>query len=289
MKLLVTGKTGQLGWELERILAGLGEVVALDRSGLDLSSANSIGAAVRSLRPDVIVNAGAYTAVDKAEAESGITHAINAIGPAMLAEEARKLDALLIHYSTDYVFDGRKNGAYTENDAVNPLSVYGRTKWEGEQAILASGCRHLIFRTSWVYSPRGKNFMLTMLRLLREKPQLAVVDDQVGAPTSTRVIAQATAHVLQQKPDRSGLFHLTASGHTTWWGFTKLIAEAARLQSARIDAIPTSAYPTAATRPLNSRLDCSSIQSGYGVELPAWDIEAKRVVAEILAAKPASG
>jgi dTDP-4-dehydrorhamnose reductase len=287
LKLLVTGQTGQLGWKLERVMAELGEVIATDRNALDLSQPDSIAAAVRTLRPDIIVNAGAYTAVDKAESEPDIARAINATGPAVLAEEARKLNALLVHYSTDYVFDGSKLEPYKEEDAVHPLSVYGRTKWEGEQAILASGCRYLIFRTSWVYSPVGRNFLLTMLRLLREKPQLRVVNDQVGAPTSTQTIAQATAHVLKQNPEKSGLFHLTAAGSTSWWGFTRLIAEAAGLGHVRIDGIPTSDYPTAATRPLNSRLDCSSLQSIHGVELPAWDDEAKRVVAETLA-RPAS-
>ncbi len=288
MKLLVTGKTGQLGWELERVLQDLGEVQALDRKGLDLSLPDSISKAVRAFRPDVIVNAAAYTAVDKAEAEPALARAINAAGPAVLADEARKLGALLIHYSTDYVFDGRKDSPYTEDDAIHPLSGYGQTKWEGEQAILASGCRHLIFRTSWVYSPRGKNFMLTMLRLLREKPQISVVNDQIGAPTSTRLIAGATAQVLKQHKDLSGIFHLTASGSTSWYGFTRLIAEASGLLSARIAPIASSDYPTAARRPLNSRLDCSRFVSSFGLQLPDWDIEARRIVASILASTPVS-
>jgi len=284
LKLLVTGKTGQLGWKLGHVLQDQGEVLVADRTALDLSLPDSISTAVRSFGPDVIINAAAYTAVDKAEAEPALARAINAAGPAVLAEEARKLGALLIHYSTDYVFDGRKNSPYTEDDAVHPLGVYGQTKWEGEQAILASGCRHLIFRTSWVYSPRGKNFMLTMLRLLREKPQISVVNDQIGAPTSASLIAGTTAHVLKQPKDLSGIFHLTAAGSTSWYGFTRLIAEAAGLQAARIDPIPTSAYPTAATRPLNSRLDCSRLVVGYGLQLADWESDARRVIAQTLAA-----
>ena len=282
MKLLVTGKSGQLGWELGHVLQDQGEVLVVDRASLDLSRPDSISAAVRAFRPDVIVNAAAYTAVDKAEAEPVLARAINAAGPAILADEAHKLGALLIHYSTDYVFDGHKDSPYTEDDAVHPLSVYGQTKLEGEQAILASGCRHLIFRTSWVYSPRGKNFMLTMLRLLREKPQISVVNDQIGAPTSTRLIAGTTAQVLKQRKDRSGLFHLTASGSTSWYGFTRLIAEAAGLQATRIDPIPSSAYPTAATRPLNSRLDCSRLIGSYGLQLTDWASDARLVIAQIL-------
>jgi dTDP-4-dehydrorhamnose reductase len=283
LKLLVTGKTGQLGWELGRVLQELGEVLVVDRSELDLSQPDSIRTVVRRFGPDIIVNAAAYTAVDKAEAESALAHAINAAGPAILAEEAGRLGALLVHYSTDYVFDGRKDTPYTEDDAVHPLSVYGQTKWEGEQAILASGCRHLIFRTSWVYSPRGKNFMLTMLRLLREKPQISVVNDQIGAPTSTHLIASTTARILKQRKDHSGLFHLTAAGSTSWYGFTRMIAEAAGLQATRIDPIPSSAYPTAATRPLNSRLDCSRLIASYDLQLADWDSDARLIVAQILA------
>lgn len=288
MKLLVTGKSGQLGWELGQVLKDQGEVLVVDRTTLDLSRPDSIRAAVHAFRPDVIVNAAAYTAVDKAEAEPAVARAINAAGPSILAEEARKLGALLIHYSTDYVFDGRKDSPYTEDDTTHPLSVYGQTKWEGEQAILASGCRHLIFRTSWVYSPRGRNFMLTMLRLLREKPQISVVNDQIGAPTSTRLIAGTTAQILKQRKDHSGLFHLTAAGSTSWYGFTRLIAEAAGLQATRIDPIPSSAYPTAAARPLNSRLDCSRLIASYGLQLTDWESDARLVTAQILGASGAS-
>ena len=294
MKLLVTGKNGQLGRELSQVLTSIGEVVTLDRGALDLSRPDSMRAAISSVRPDVIVNAAAYTAVDAAESEPGVARAINATGPAVLAEQARSLDSLLIHYSTDYVFDGGKDAPYTEDDAPNPLGVYGQTKWEGEQAILASGCRHLIFRTSWVYSPNGRNFLLTMLRLLREKPQISVVNDQIGAPTSARFIATATAQVLTKlagpssTSSPSGLFHLTASGETSWWGFARLIAEASGQTATRIEPIPSSAYPTAARRPLNSRLDCSRMRSCFAVELPPWEVAVKQVVTLAMAAAPAT-
>jgi dTDP-4-dehydrorhamnose reductase len=287
LKLLITGREGQLGGELERVLQPLGEVRAVDRQGLDLSQPDSISAAIRSFQPEVIINAAAYTAVDQAESEQAIAQAVNATAPAVLADEAIRLGALLIHYSTDYVFDGTKDSPYHENDPAHPLSVYGQTKWQGEQAIRASGCRHFIFRTSWVYSPRGKSFMLTMLRLLREKPQISVVDDQIGTPTSTALLARATLQALGQAQVGSGTYHLTASGSTSWCGFARLIAEAGGLTSTRIVPIPSSAYPTAARRPLNSRLDCSRFVSNFGMQLPAWDREARRIVAEILAASRA--
>jgi len=280
LRLLVTGCNGQLGWELARALAPLGEVTATNRATLDLSRPETIAPAIRTLKPDVILNAAAYTAVDQAESEPVLATAINTTAPAILAEEAKRSGALLVHYSTDYVFDGTKASPYTEEDATNPLSVYGQTKLDGERAIQASGCEHLILRTSWVYGPRGKNFLLTILRLAHDKPVLRVVDDQIGAPTAVHTLAAATASILQcRQAGQSGLFHLTASGHTSWHGFAKLIVSLAGPPYPEVEAIPTSAYPTAAKRPLNSRLDCTKVAAQFGLQLPDWE----RVVREVMA------
>jgi dTDP-4-dehydrorhamnose reductase len=284
LRLLVTGCNGQLGWELARALAPLGEVTATNRATLDLSRPETIAPVIRTLKPDVILNAAAYTAVDQAESEPVLAAAINTTAPAILAEEAKRSGALLVHYSTDYVFDGTKASPYIEEDATNPLSVYGQTKLDGERAIQASGCEHLILRTSWVYGPRGKNFLLTMLRLAHDKPVLRVVDDQIGAPTAVHTLAAATASILQcRQAGQSGLFHLTASGHTSWHGFAKLIVSLAGPPYPEVAAIPTSAYPTAAKRPLNSRLDCTKVAAQCGLQLPDWERVVREVTAQVLA------
>ena len=268
MKILLTGKNGQVGWELARSLAPLGEIIAHDRASLDLADADAIYSVVRDIKPAIIVNAAAYTAVDRAESEPDAARAINAHAPRVLAEEARKLGALLVHYSTDYVFDGTKPGSYVETDTANPISVYGHSKLQGELAIQASGCRHLIFRTSWVFGPHGGNFLLTMLRLAGERSELKIVDDQFGAPTSSRMIADATAHALRVD-GAEGLFHLTASGRTTWCGFAREIFRAAGLNTL-VTPITSAQYPTAARRPLNSSLDCHKLRKVLGYTPQAW-------------------
>jgi dTDP-4-dehydrorhamnose reductase len=290
VRILLTGANGQVGWELRRALASLGELAAFNRQGLDLADPNQIVRRVREVRPQVIVNAAAYTAVDKAESEPELAHAVNAIAPGVLAEEASRLDATLVHYSTDYVFDGEKLKPYTEEDAPNPINVYGRTKLEGERAIAASGCRHLTLRTSWVYASRGRNFLLTMLRLARERRALPVVDDQIGAPTWCREIAAATAALLA-RPElaaagAAGLYHLCSAGYTSWFGFARAIfdsPELARLgiPKPELEAIPTSAYPTPARRPRNSRLDCSRLAAA-DVTLGPWDDALRCCMAELL-------
>jgi len=291
MKILLTGGAGQLGWELRRALAIFGEVIAPARGALDLAKADSIVAAVREVRPALIVNAGAYTAVDQAESESGLAMQINGDAPRILAEQAAATEAVLIHYSTDYVFDGRKVEPYREDDETAPVNVYGKTKLAGEQGVLASAAPHLVFRTSWVYGPRGRNFLLTMLRLSQERKELKVVDDQVGAPTSARLIAQATTGVLarhvyagrldfDELRTVSGLYHLTAAGKTTWHGFAQKILSG-RAGTAKLVPIPTSAYPTPARRPRNSVLDNSKFESVFGFALPDWEVGLGLCVEEI--------
>ena len=275
MKILLTRCAGQLGRELKRSLASLGELVACDRRQLDLAQPEALRATVRALAPTVIVNAAAYTAVDKAEAEPAAADAINAMAPGVLAEEARRLGALLIHYSTDYVFDGAKPAPYTEDDVPAPLSAYGRSKHTGELAIAASGARHLIFRTSWVYGLHGANFMKTMLRLGRERDELRVVGDQIGAPTWTRHLADVTALVLARRDIPGGLYHLAAAGATSWHGYAEAIfaaAQAAGLleKSPVVHRITSADYPLPAARPANSRLDCSRFQRDFGLALPDW-------------------
>ncbi len=277
MKILLTGCTGQLGRELKRSLGCLGEVVACDRRQLDLAQADSLRAAVREIAPTVIVNAAAYTAVDKAESEPAAAAAINAVAPGILADEAKRLGALLIHYSTDYVFDGTKTAPYTEDDTPAPLSAYGRSKLAGEQAIAASGARHLIFRTSWVYGLHGANFMKTMLRLGKERDELRVVGDQVGAPTWTRHLADVTALLLARKELPGGLYHLAASGETSWHGYAEAIfAEAQRSglmqKSPVVHRITSADYPLPAARPANSRLDCAKFRRDFNLALPDWCI-----------------
>jgi dTDP-4-dehydrorhamnose reductase len=277
--ILLTGVNGQVGFELARTLQGLGRVVAVDRTGLDLADLDQVRRVVREVKPSLIVNPAAYTAVDKAETDVDTAMRINAEAPGVLAEEAKRLGAALVHYSTDYVFDGTKEGAYVEDDAVNPQNVYGKSKLAGEQAVAASGCDHLIFRTSWVYGTRGKNFLLTMLRLGAERDELSVVADQIGAPTWAVTIAALTANVLAQSVHadagwwerNSGVYHLTSSGATSWAGFAEAIFAEARLEKRpRVNPIPSTAYPTPAQRPANSRLDVSRLQKAFGLTTPDW-------------------
>jgi dTDP-4-dehydrorhamnose reductase len=298
MRILVAGRDGQVGWELQRALQPLGEVVAIDRDNCDLTQPAQLRQAVRAARPELIVNAAAFTAVDRAEDEPALARALNAEAPALLAEEARRLGAALVHYSTDYVFDGRKPQPYVEDDATGPLSVYGRTKLEGEQAVAAAGVPHLVLRTSWVYAARGHNFVRTMLRLARSRDELRVVDDQVGAPTWARTLAEATLAIVarcgggreriaEAFAARGGLYHLTARGETSWHGFAaEIFALAAdpqrRLRALR--AIPTSAYPTPAARPANSRLCCDRIEQAWSLRLPDWREALRLCLAEGLPA-----
>jgi len=282
LKILLLGRNGQAGWELERSLAPLGEPTALGRAELDLADVPRLVATIRALQPEAIVNAAAYTSVDKAESERETAFAINATAPRVLAEEAKRIGALLVHYSTDYVFDGAKAVPYVEDDEPNPLNVYGASKLAGERAIAATGCRHLILRTSWVYGPRGANFMLTMLRLARERPALRVVNDQVGAPTSSIEIARATATVLAraaQSSNVTGLYHLAAAGETSWCGFARAILAKAEVATPVVP-IRTEDYPTAARRPRNSRLDCSRLRETFGVTLAPWEEGLAEALAE---------
>lgn len=268
-RILLTGCRGQVGWELERSLSPLGAVVACDHNTLDLAAPDRIRAILREVRPAIVVNAAAYTAVDKAEAAADQALAINGTAPGILAEEAKRLGALLVHYSTDYVFDGAKPTPYTEDDAANPLNAYGRSKLAGEQAIRQVGGDHLILRTSWVYGLRGHNFLRTVMRLVAEKPVLRVVNDQIGAPTWCRSIAETTAALLARGDGPRGLFHLSAGGETSWHGFAAAIA-AALAPAVRVEGITTAAYPLPAQRPANSRLDCSRLQA-LGIALPTWE------------------
>jgi dTDP-4-dehydrorhamnose reductase len=281
MKILVTGKTGQVGYELTRSLQGLGEIVAVDIAEVDLTKLDSVRDMVRTVKPDLIINPAAYTAVDQAEKESELAMKINGDAPAVMAEEAKKLGAAMIHYSTDYVFDGSKAGPYTEDDVPNPLNVYGKTKLAGEEAVRAAGIPHLIFRTSWVYGMRGKNFLLTVMRLAQERSELRIVADQHGAPTWCRTLADVTAHVVARMvvaPDReawwrqhAGLYHLTAQGQTTWHGFTEAIVQHAVLpRKPNVVAIATSDYPAPAHRPVNSLLSCAKLIDTF-CSLPKWD------------------
>lgn len=282
-RFLVTGANGQLGFELQRALAPLGEVIAADRSACDLSSPDAIRAAVRSAKPHVIFNAGAYTAVDKAESEPELARAINGTAPGILGEEAAKLGALVIHYSTDYVFDGAKPTAYIESDTTAPLGVYGQTKLEGETALAASTPAHLIFRTSWVFGAHGKNFIKTILRLAASRDELRIVADQFGAPTGAALLADASAHLAARylrdgnEAFPFGLYHFTAGGDTSWHAFARHIVAKAQaagkpLQASpeRILPITTPEYPTPAARPANSRLDTKKIQAAFGLHLPYW-------------------
>lgn len=279
--ILVTGINGQVGYELLRSLQGLGRVVGCDRAALDLDNPDAIRRVVREVKPTLIVNPAAYTAVDKAESDVEGATRLNVQAPAVLAEEVKQLGAALVHYSTDYVFDGTKDSPYVETDAVNPQNVYGRTKLEGEQAIAASGCNHLIFRTSWVYGRRGKNFLLTMLKLGAERPELRVVDDQIGAPTWAKTIAASTSHVIAQGlaaadadwwAKRSGVYHLAASGETSWHGFAEAIfATTLGDRAPKVLPISSSEFPVPAKRPANSRMASDKIKDTFGLLMPAWD------------------
>lgn len=286
-RILLTGKDGQLGFELRRSLAVLGSIAAVGRRELDLTRSPQIRDALQGLQPDIIVNAAAYTAVDKAESEPELAYAVNAQAPQALAEEAKKRGALLLHYSTDYVFDGSKQGAYVESDTPNPLSVYGRSKLAGEQAIRDSGCDHLILRTSWVFGAHGGNFLRTMLRLAKERDGLRIVGDQVGAPTSAALIADVSAHLIAaylrgkaasgEAPFRGGLYHLAASDAVSWHGYACEIVRIAgqlgmplKVKEEGVAAIASRDYPQAARRPANSRLDTTRLRDAFGLVLPDW-------------------
>ena len=294
--ILLFGKSGQVGWELQRSLSVLGHVTALDFDSQDhcgdFSNPDGIVQAVRALRPDVIVNAAAHTAVDKAESEPELAQLLNATTPGVLAEEAARSRAWLVHYSTDYVFDGSGSRPWVETDRPAPLSVYGRTKWEGEQRIQQSGAKHLILRTSWVYAARGGNFAKTMLRLAQERERLTVIDDQWGAPTGADLLADVTAHALrhlQACPQDGGLYHCVAAGETNWNLYAKeVLAQAAiaqpaiKLKATEVAPVPTSAFPTPAARPHNSRLDTARLRNTFGLTLPPWQQGVARMLREIL-------
>jgi dTDP-4-dehydrorhamnose reductase len=288
MKILLIGSNGQVGWELARTLLPLGEVVALNREQADLTDLETLRQTVQTIRPNVIVNAAAYTAVDKAETERDLAFLINAQAVDVLAQEAKKWNALLIHYSTDYVFDGTKNAPYVENDATNPLNVYGESKLAGELAIQASGADYLILRTTWVFAARGNNFVKSILRLAAERDELNIVADQIGAPTWARLIAESTAHILRQaqqecaaKTFESGIFNLTSASETSWHGFAEKIVELAQLQNCAIHPIPTSKYPTPAKRPANSRLSTKKLTQRFGLTMPTWETTLKLCLEEL--------
>ena len=295
MRIMLTGANGQVGWELARSLMPLGEVIALDRAQCDLSRPETIFNVIQAIKPDVIVNAAAYTAVDKAEEEEELATTINGTSVGVIAEEASKLNALLIHYSTDYVFDGTKQEPYTEKDIPKPINAYGRSKLAGEKAITQSACDYLILRTTWVYAARGKNFLRTMLRLAQEREELCIVADQYGAPTWARNIADATTHVLvaaQQERQAgefsSGTYHLCASGKTTWHGFSTAIIERAKqlstagsIKTERVLPIATEDYPLPASRPENSQMDSSSLTTRFGVIMPEWQEAMKLCIDEL--------
>lgn len=309
MKILLLGASGQLGWELQRSLAPLGELVALDRHGStsdsgsyghlcgDMGNLQGLAETVQKVRPDVIVNAAAHTAVDRAERELERAHTLNALAPGVLAQEAARSGALLVHYSTDYVFDGSGSRPWREDDPTGPLSVYGQTKLEGERLVQAACSHHLIFRTSWVYAARGGNFAKTMLKLGQERETLKVVADQFGAPTGAELLADATAHAVRHvltspagdAADLAGIYHLVANGHTSWLEYAKEVFAHVRIEEFAtkiivnaVEAVPSSAYPTAARRPLNSRLNTAKFQSTFNLTLPHWKPGVTRMLTEIL-------
>jgi dTDP-4-dehydrorhamnose reductase len=296
MRILLTGKHGQVGFELQRALAYLGEIYAVDYAECDLADASAISALIQSVKPDLIVNAAAYTSVDKAESEPELARAVNAVAPGVIGEEAVKLGAWVVHYSTDYVFDGTKPGVYVEDDPTNPQNVYGRTKRDGEIALEASGVRHLIFRTSWVAGAHGDNFAKTILRLALERESLNVVADQHGVPTSAALLAEVTAQLVQQRQlegDNNfpfGLYHLVPSGETSWYEYARFVLSEAlaagrsvKLLPDAIRAIPSSEYHTIAKRPANSRLDTTKLRNCFGLELPDWQDEVRHALRQILA------
>lgn len=298
MKILLLGRNGQVGWELQRSLAPLGELVALGSDASlnpgnlcgDFTNLAGLAETVRQVQPQVIINAGAYTAVDKAEVEPDLARTVNALAPDVLATEAKALGAWLVHYSTDYVFDGSGNAPWHEADTTGPLSVYGQTKLEGEQAVAACP-RHLIFRTSWVYAARGGNFAKTMLRLAAERETLNVIDDQIGAPTSAELLADVAAHALMtaiRKPELAGMYHCVAGGETSWNGYAQFVLGQAlalgwalKAGPAQVGSTSTANYPTPARRPLNSRLNTNKLQNTFGLTLPRWEIQVARMLQEI--------
>lgn len=299
MKILLFGKNGQVGWELQRSLAPLGELVALGSKEADLPSdftePDRLADTVRRVRPDVIVNAAAYTAVDKAEGDAQAARLVNAVAPGVLAQAAAASGAMLVHYSTDYVFDGSGEAPWREDDTPAPLSIYGQTKLEGERRIAQSGAQCLVFRTSWVYAARGGNFARTMLRLAGERERLSVIDDQFGAPTGAELLADVTAHAVRAlqadgpASSRAGLYHLAAAGHTTWNGYARHVLEVAQRRGValragpqQVDAVPTSAFPTPARRPHNSRLDTTRLREAFGLHLPDWRVGVDRMLSEVL-------
>lgn len=295
MRILLLGKNGQVGWELQRSLAPLGELVALDRhlvDGLsgDLSNLESLRATIRQVKPDVIVNAAAYTAVDKAESETELAYRVNGLASGVMAEEAASLGAWLVHYSTDYVFSGQGVTPWQETDPVAPVNHYGASKLAGEQAITLSGCNHLIFRTSWVYGARGNNFAKTMLRLAKDRETLSVIADQIGAPTGADLIADVTALAIQQvtkRPELAGLYHLAAAGEVSWHGYASHVIDFAKAQGEElavttVNPIETTAYPTPARRPLNSRLNTQKLRNNFSLHLPDWQSGVTRMLREVL-------
>jgi dTDP-4-dehydrorhamnose reductase len=297
MKILLLGKNGQVGWELQRSLAVLGDVVALDFDSpgpltADFSKPESLAATVRAVAPQIIVNAAAHTAVDKCESEPDVARALNATSPAVLAREAKTLGAWLVHYSTDYVFDGSGSTPWLEDSKTGPLNVYGQTKLEGENAIRASGCQHLIFRTSWVYGARGGNFAKVMLKLAAERERLTVIDDQFGAPTGADMLADITAHAIRaaaRRAELAGTYHAVAAGETTWHGYARHVIEFARAAGRpikvapdAIEPVPTSAFPTPARRPGNSRMNTHKLRDTFGLSLPTWQAGVDRLLTEVL-------
>lgn len=291
-KILVTGKNGQVGFELQRSLAALGEVVAVDVGDCDLADTSSIVSLVEKVKPALIVNPAAYTAVDKAESEPEIAYAINATAPKVLAAQANLLHIPLIHYSTDYVFDGTKEGVYVEDDPANPQSIYGKTKWQGDKNVASMCSQHVILRTSWVFGAHGANFLKTILKLALEREELKIIADQYGAPTSARLLADTTAVIAQSlingETGKFGTYHLVASGETTWHGYASKVVELAntlgiktRVQPREIQPIPTEAYPLPAARPKNSRLSTQKIRNTFGIDIPDWSLDVERVLKQL--------
>ena len=293
MKILLLGKNGQVGWELQRSLAPLGEVLALDRRSTshcgDMTNLEGLAETVRVFRPDVVVNAAAYTAVDKAETDQQTADLVNALAPEVLARSCEAIGADLVHFSTDYVFDGSGQKPWVESDATGPVNVYGHSKLAGEQGIAKQGAKHVIFRTSWVYGTQGGNFAKTMLRLAQEREKMAVINDQFGAPTGAALLADITALSLQQAQPLSGIYHLAAAGETTWHAYAEYVLQTAKLlkpdlhyTAKEVAAVPTSAFPTPAARPLNSRLDCSKLENALQLKLPAWQTGVEAMLSKIL-------
>lgn len=295
MKILVTGKNGQVGYELQRSLTPLGEVVPVDVEDCDLTDTGAIVSLVEKVKPDLIVNPAAYTAVDKAEVEPKIAYAINATAPKILAAQANLLRIPIVHYSTDYIFDGIKDGVYVEDDPANPQSIYGKTKWQGEKNVRAMCSHHVILRTSWVFGAHGGNFLKTILKLAQERDELKIIADQFGAPTSARLLADSTAEIVTQllsggATKKAGTYHLVGAGETTWHGFAQKVVEMAnelgvrtRVQAKDIQPIPTEAYPLPAPRPKNSKLNTGKIKAAFGIDIPEWSVDVEQVLKQVIA------